>query len=150
MQRSRWNSLGIVSAAAFCVAVALVVPDPASAQDTASTAASKPAKKFKKGNSSLITESEVELAAGSASNAYEVIEKVRPAMLRRRGGPSSSEGEQPGILVYLDDVRVGELGLLRNIPTSQIKEIRYLNATDATQRWGTGVPDGVIQVVSRR
>jgi hypothetical protein len=31
-----------------------------------------------------------------------------------------------------------------------VREIRYINARDATTRWGTGVSSGVIQVVSKR
>jgi hypothetical protein len=148
MQRTRWVSLGMLAAAVICIVGGMATPRTAAAQDT--TASAPKPKKVQKGNSSLITQSEVESVANEATNAYEVIEKVRPAMLRRRGGPSGSEAGSQGITVFLDQVRSGDLQSLRSISTSQIKEIRYLNATDATQRWGTGYTDGVIQVISKR
>ena len=40
------------------------------------------------------------------------------------------------------------INVLSLIATMHIKEIRYLSATDATQRWGTDHAGGVIEVVT--
>jgi hypothetical protein len=52
--------------------------------------------------------------------------------------------------VFLDDVRLGEQNQLASIPANTVKEIRYVNARDATTLWGTGYPAGVIQVITKK
>jgi hypothetical protein len=39
---------------------------------------------------------------------------------------------------------------MANIPASRVKEIRFINARDATTRWGTGYGSGVILVTTKR
>ena len=145
MPHVRWISLGMVVAMGVSFASAMVTPLTACAQDSA--AAAKP--KVRKGSSSLITESEIANAGSGVSDAYEVIEKVRPTMLRSRV-PTGGDATSGGIVVFLDEVRSGNVASLRNISSGQIKEIRYLKGPDATLRWGTGFPDGVIQVISKK
>jgi hypothetical protein len=56
-------------------------------------------------------------------------------------------GELP--LVYVDEMPYGDLATLQTIPIIEITEIRYINARDATTRWGTGVAGGVIEVIRK-
>ncbi len=77
-------------------------------------------------------------------NAYDVISRMRPGWLRRRG-----RSLLPA--VFRDNIRVGtDIEALRSIRLQNVFEIRYLNAGDATMRWGTGFTGGVIQIVTRR
>jgi hypothetical protein len=65
-------------------------------------------------------------------------------------GPTSflePEGELPA--VYMDNVRYGDLEVLRDIPVNEILEIRYWSGPEATNRWGTGVVAGVIEVIKK-
>jgi hypothetical protein len=39
---------------------------------------------------------------------------------------------------------------LSTIPANRVREIRYINAADATTRWGTGHASGVILVTTKR
>ena len=73
-------------------------------------------------------------------------------MTRPRGSGfgANNQAEQIPVLVYVNEVRLGMVEDLRTIPTTQVQEIRYISATDATQRWGTGHSSGVIQVITRR
>jgi hypothetical protein len=73
-------------------------------------------------------------------------------MLRARPSSTFGQGTAPseGIIVYTDEVKIGDVNQLRNVPASQVKEIRFISATDATQRWGTGHGSGVIQIVTKR
>jgi hypothetical protein len=48
--------------------------------------------------------------------------------------------------VYLNNVRHGGVASLRDILVTDIQEIRFINAADATTRWGTGHGSGVIMV----
>jgi hypothetical protein len=100
----------------------------------------------------VIAESEIGARAGEAANALQIIQKLRPQMLRSRGRISpndkSSEGALPRVVV--DDVAYGTIENLANITASQVKEIRYMNASDATTKFGTGYMGGVILVVTKK
>jgi len=98
-----------------------------------------------RGTADIITEAEIN--AGVYQSALEVVQNLRPNMTRPRG--STSQGPVPVILV-VDDVRLGDLNAMGNIPASRVKEIRYINARDATTRYGTGVGSGVILVTTKR
>jgi hypothetical protein len=73
---------------------------------------------------------------------------LRPDWLRGRGVTSVS-GAIPEVLIYLDGQRIGGRSTLAQFPVIGIKELRFVSATDATQRWGTGHGAGVIEVVTR-
>ena len=103
-------------------------------------------------NPSVISLDEIE--ASSASNAYEVIQRLRPNFLRTRGAVHGTPGstnaiEMVDLVVYLNDNRLGGSDQLRQIATTDIREIRYFNSSEATTKWGTGHSAGAIQVVSR-
>ena len=94
-----------------------------------------------RGSANLITEAEI--SATSYQNALEIVQNLRPAMMRPRpgGGP---------VMLYLDDVKLMDLNGLSAVPSGRIKEIRYISAQDATTRWGTGHASGVILVTTKR
>ncbi len=97
-----------------------------------------------RGSSNLITETE--LAAGPYQNALEAIQALRPSMLIPRG---TGMGPVP-VVAYMDDVRLNDLNGLATIPANRIREIRFVNARDATTRWGTGHASGAILVTTKR
>ena len=70
-------------------------------------------------------------------------------MLRKRMGARTPEGPSADIEIYLDGRHVGQLESLNSIQAEQIKEIRYLSASDATLRFGTGHTEGAIVVTSK-
>ncbi|HEX6314988.1 MAG TPA: hypothetical protein VFZ73_09020 [Gemmatimonadaceae bacterium] len=105
-----------------------------------------------RGPANLITEAEIN-AGTSYQNALEVVQNLRPQMLIPRGVGSDASGLSAAsipIIVYMDDVRLGEVQSLVNIPSNRIKEIRFMNARDATTRFGTGHSSGVILVVTKQ
>lgn len=91
-----------------------------------------------------------EMDASSAANAYDLVVQVRPNWLRGRGTPSIRNREIELPIVYLEDRRQGPLEVLRSFPTSSISELRYIDGTTATTRFGIGHGGGVIQVVPRK
>ena len=104
-----------------------------------------------RGSSNLITEAEISSAA--YQNALEIVQNLRPQMLIPRGAGSDASGLSAAsipIIIYMDDVRLGEPSSLTNIPATRVKEIRFLNARDATTRFGTGHSSGVILVTTKR
>jgi hypothetical protein len=100
----------------------------------------------------VIGEAEITARARDASNALEVIQALRPQMLRSRGlsSPSDMTGEGTLPKVYVDDIAYGNINTLSSLNTGQIKEIRFVNARDATTRWGTDHMGGVILVTTKK
>ena len=115
---------------------------------TASASTSASTNVVKRGTSNLITESEVASMLGQADNAYDLVDRLRPTMMRARA--NTQQGEAIPVKAAVDDRLLGDLTQLRTVPASQVKEIRYLSGTDATQRWGTGFISGAIQVITKR
>jgi hypothetical protein len=97
-------------------------------------------------SNSLITREE--LLATNAPDAYQAVERLHPDWLRGRG-LTSLTGPAPKVIVYLDGQHLGELSMLARFTLNGIKEIRFYNASDATQRWGTGHSAGVIEIVTQ-
>jgi hypothetical protein len=100
----------------------------------------------------VIGESEISARAGDAANALQIVQKLRPQMLRSRGlvSPNDVTGEASMPRVYVDNVSYGTLENLANINATQVKEIRFVNARDATTQWGTGHMGGVILVTTKK
>lgn len=74
-------------------------------------------------------------------SAYEAVRRLRPHWLITR---------TPGdVQVHVDETRFGEALSLQRIPADQVREMRFMSASDATTRFGTGYPNGVILVVTR-
>ena len=88
----------------------------------------------------LITQDEI--ATKDFRNAHEVIQVLRPQMLRVRGSI--------GLAVYVNGIKMsnGTQSLYDISPTS-IGEIRFLNSFDATARFGTDATDGAISISTR-
>lgn len=82
------------------------------------------------------------------STAFEVVQALRPQWLRGRGRTSVNLSES--VKVYIDDALLGEPEQLRNITARSIGSIRYLDANEATQRWGMDHGQGAIMVSTRR
>ncbi|HUQ82121.1 MAG TPA: hypothetical protein VM076_13305 [Gemmatimonadaceae bacterium] len=118
----------------------------------ATTGASSNGLRPKGRSQDIIAESEITASASEAGNALQIIEKLRPQMLRSRGlgSPTDVKGESARPKVYVDNVEYGDLGTLTNLAASQIKEIQFINSRDATTKWGTGHMGGVILVTTRR
>lgn len=94
-----------------------------------------------------------ELATVDVSDAYQAIQRLRPQFLTNSRGPtqlgSRSGTTDSGIQVYLNEQRLGDLSSLSQIPKNDIQEIRFLSASEASSRFGTGNTFGAI-VVTRK
>ena len=107
-----------------------------------STSAASPSR-----SSNVIRTAEVERS--TTTNAWDLIQRARPAWLRGRGSPDL-RGSPPDLpIVYIGTTPQGPVETLRGIPTSGILELRYINAVTATTRYGNGHSGGVIEVVLR-
>jgi hypothetical protein len=93
-------------------------------------------------DANLITREEIR--ATNLTNALEVVRSLRSAWLRER--PPSTFGPPDVVLVYVDNVKWGEVSTLGQIAVSGVGSIRRLNPVDATQQWGPGHAGGVIWI----
>ena len=91
-----------------------------------------------------------ELMAVPHSSVYEAIRALRPRWLQARGGVSLGEPEKQLARVHIDGQLRGELNELWTLLPSEVEEIRYMSASDATTRFGTNHIAGAIVVTTRR
>ena len=92
-------------------------------------------------DSNLITAEE--LSGLTVSSAYEAVRQLRPAWLQPRG--------RSGLpVVYRNNARWGNgPRSLESIRVDNIGEMRFMSASDATTRYGTGFTGGLILVETR-
>jgi hypothetical protein len=81
--------------------------------------------------------------------AFDVVQQLRPEFLRTRGSASVRDPTPVEAVVYLDGVRLGAPSALRGISKVTLKEIRYMDANEATMQYGTGHRGGAIVVTTR-
>jgi hypothetical protein len=114
-----------------------------------------------KKNSNVILREELQGAQGS--NAYELVQSLRPQWLRERGHETvrtqqverpngrgrielATTSAEPEIIVYINDSRFGDVDALRDIPATGLGSLEFISPTKATLRWGSGHTKGVIVV----
>jgi hypothetical protein len=101
-----------------------------------------------------------QLEHSRAYDAYEAIRLIRPQWLRARA-PNEvrrEAGAQGGfapraadeVQVYRDEQRLGPATSLTQVPISSVQEIRFLNGSDATTRYGIGHTAGALIVTTIR
>jgi hypothetical protein len=97
-----------------------------------------------RGSRDVLTAEEISRASGMT--AYDVVQQLRPQFLRIRTGRSTQGSGEAEPVIYVDNIRSGGLAALRNIRAESVEEIRYIGASDATTRFGTGHMAGAILV----
>ncbi len=128
------------------VVLALVVSACASSSDTPFGEEFATSAAASQGNSRLIVRAQLEPLVGWS--AYEAVEILNRRWLQPRGGTPTSGPSYARVVV--DRTFRGELADLYQISTNDIETMRYLSAPDATTRYGTSYPGGVIEVTTRR
>ena len=82
-------------------------------------------------------------------NLYDAVKKLRPHFLRSRGPTSSRQSTGSLPVVYIGPMIAGGLDVLRNIRPEHVLEVRYLDPSSATIRFGTNGGGGAIIVTLR-
>jgi hypothetical protein len=88
-----------------------------------------------------------ELRKADFVNVLDAIEKLRPLWLANRGPDSFTDPSQ--VVVYSDNVKLGDVSSLRNVSMQSIRYIRRYDGRAAQVRWGSGHAAGVILVSSQ-
>lgn len=100
-------------------------------------------------NRNVITYDEISMSRTGGTSAYDLIQRLRPEYLRSRGTSSLSNITPVTAVVYVDEVKYGQLESLRSLSADQIREVHYINASDATTRFGTDHVGGAILITTR-
>ena len=100
-------------------------------------------------NRSILTAEEIQLQKGGAWTAYDVIARLRPEYLRSRGASSFRNAVPATAVVYVDEMRYGTINSLKTMSADQIWRIQYINAADATTRFGTDHLGGAILITTK-
>lgn len=99
-----------------------------------------------RGSSTRIVASDFEEMA--SEDVYTIVQRMRPRWLQVRGGTTAQGRALTAI--FIDGVRQsGSVEILRGLRGSDVEEVRYMNARDATTRWGTDMMGGAIEVFTK-
>lgn len=90
----------------------------------------------------------VELEAAAFSDAFALVQALRPRWLRERAASLTAGPERAR--VYVDGLSFGGPEALGRLPLSSLAGLEYLDGPSATQRFGTDHGGGVIMVTTFR
>jgi len=108
----------------------------------------------------LITKAEID--SEPFRDAYDIVQRLRPSWYtqksgtsraRRMGTSSSNSDIGAGLVVYLDNSKLGGVEVLRQLTPNSIESLQFLDAAAATAMLpgiGTSVVAGAIVAHSRR
>lgn len=107
-----------------------------------------------KANPDLISTAEID--SQTFRDAYDVVQRLRPNWFTRKSGSSAARRmgtSGSGLVVYLDNARMGGVEALRQLNTSGIESLQFMDAAIATATLpglGSSVISGAIVVRTRR
>jgi hypothetical protein len=99
-------------------------------------------------DNSLLTADE--LWNATESNLFDLIRVRRPMWIRSQRPTTGRTAAEGGLVVYLDEFRLGGLDMLRQIAPNSVMAVRYFSPSAAQARFGPGHLNGAIQLSSRR
>ena len=137
MIRTRLSIAAVLALEAACTSNPAPVGDPA----PVSTATR---------HTDIITAEELAEPSIAAGNALEAVRRLRPSFLMSRGASSMKNTTAGSVHVSIDGAPLLTVDNLSRLRPSQIAEIRYLNAADAAQRYGTSAGSGAVILVRSR
>lgn len=99
-------------------------------------------------NSQLISGEELAAQSIVTVSLFDAIERLRPTWMRRRApsGLASAALTSPFPAVLINASVHQDIEVLRSMRASDVAQVRYINAGDATTRYGTGLVNGLIEV----
>lgn len=85
-------------------------------------------------------------ASNVSTDAYDLIQSLRPEWLVTRGTVSMTGATSSEIRIYVNDASYGGPGALRAISVTDIQRITKLSPSQATTRFGAGHTQGAIMI----
>lgn len=98
----------------------------------------------------VLTEQEIRAVQQQYDDMLDLVRNERPLWIGTRGNVSVDDPQARFPAVFVDGAkRSGRLEVLRNLDPRYVAEAEFLGASDATTRYGTGYPRGVIRIRTR-
>lgn len=97
----------------------------------------------------VLSGAEIEERDAMDMSAFEAVQRLRPNFLRYRGRAGSNQ-RAGTLLVSVEGGPLRGIEALASIPARLIREIRFLSATDAAQRFGSGASGGPVLFIIER
>ena len=96
----------------------------------------------------LISAAELGAESIAPLSLYDAIERLRPTWMRRRAptGLATAAATSPFPAVLIGAQVNQDIEVLRSLRASDVTQVRFINAGDATTRYGTGLGNGLIEV----
>ena len=98
----------------------------------------------------VITEAELADPSVGTADALTAVRKLRPSFLLSRGSGSIQNKSAGSVHVSINNGALVSLSELTSVRAADVKEIRYMSATDAAQKFGTAAGSGGVLVVKTR
>ena len=86
-----------------------------------------------------------ELADYPTMRLTDAVRQLRPRWMSVRGSATGS-----AVPVVMDGGAPQDWAIMDSLRPDQVQSIRFHSAADATMRWGTGFPNGLIEVTTLR
>jgi len=91
-----------------------------------------------------------QLDSTKTDNLYDAITRLHPDWLTSRGPVSVSDPSPTVVNVVMNGTTLGRVDYLRELHVIDVAEVRFWDPGQATARFGTGHPRGVIEVTRRQ
>jgi hypothetical protein len=90
-----------------------------------------------------------QLNATNQENLYDAINRLRPGWLSSRGATSVTNSTPTGVDVFMNGNNMGSAEYLKELRVTDVVEVRYYDAGQASARFGMGHPRGVIELTRK-
>jgi hypothetical protein len=90
-----------------------------------------------------------EIDATHASNAYDVVQRLRPQWLHNRGGPYADPDGSVEVRVFMNGQPIGGVAILKELSLMQVGTMRWVDPIRARGTYGPGNGRGVITITGR-
>jgi len=137
----------LLAASLACASSPAPVRAPSSA--SADTAAIQLRTPRPRRNANVITRDELVDPALQGATALDAVRRLRPNFLANHGAVSLTNPGATALKVSMDGINLGPLDDLDRVRTNEIRSIRYLTASDATQRFGITSGGAPVIIVER-
>lgn len=103
------------------------------------------------GRSDVITSDQ--MRETQATNLYEAVQRLHPEwMLQRNASTLSGATSRKGsgnveVQIFMGGQHVGGTDMLRQLPVTEAGSLHFYTASQAESKFGTGYPNGVIEIL---
>lgn len=101
-------------------------------------------------NLNRITREELSDPSLVGTDLMQVIRRMRPQFLMTRGTVSKSNAAAGAVQLSLDGGSLQPLSNLNALRVEEVQEVRYFNASEAAQKFGSTASSGPVIMVTRR